>query len=263
MNPEKLNFQKYVAAGNDFIMIDNWDASLALRENQIIALCDRRFGVGADGILMLGKDSSTDFRMHYYNADGSRGEMCGNGARSLVKFAASLDKAGNTGTFLADDGIHGYAIQGGSVEVEILVNDHMHPVDVPQKGCGFINTGVPHVVVPVKDVDQQDLDPLGHSMNDHPSYPEGTNVNLVADLDQDFKVRTWERGVNMETLACGTGATAVALFAHKNWSKPWPISLAFPGGVLTVDHRANRYWLRGPAGLVFEAQISLSKIQRN
>ncbi len=255
-----LTFHKFVAAGNDFIIFNNWQGELTLAPQQIIQLCDRRFGIGADGVLVLEPHTDADFRMNYFNADGSRGEMCGNGARALVRFAALQGKIGESGTFLADDGIHGFQISEGQIAVEILVNDTLHPWEVPSTDCGFINTGVPHLIIPVEDVASQDLDSLGTVMNGHPAHPQGTNVNIIDQHDNQIRVRTWERGVNQETLACGTGATASAIFANHIWEVPWPITLSFKGGDLGVDLRKNQYWLNGPAKLVFTGEFSLSPL---
>ncbi len=258
-----LDFYKYVGAGNDFIIFESWAGELKLSEQEIVDICDRRFGIGADGVMMLQAHHSADFKMNYYNADGSRGEMCGNGARCLVKFAEYRDRATPSGTFLADDGIHQYSISGDLVDVEIIVNGKLHDWEIPGSGCGFIDTGVPHVVIPVPDASIENLDPLGRTLNSHPAHPQGTNVNIVEKLSASVKVRTWERGVNMETLACGTGAAASAIFAHEKWKLEWPIKLSFPGGELEVDHRGNQYWLKGPAQLVFKGHLSLSKLHRN
>ncbi len=255
-----IQFHKYVAAGNDFILFNGWHENVELSREQIIALCDRRFGIGADGVLVLSPEKSADFRMQYFNADGSRGEMCGNGARSLVKFAASIHKVGMSGTFIADDGCHGYNINNGQVEVEILVNDSLHPWDIPKVSCGFIDTGVPHLIIPVENVAAESLDPLGEAMNNHSAHPHGTNVNIIERAPQTILIRTWERGVNMETLACGTGATAAAIYGHETWGLPWPVSLSFKGGDLNIDFRRNQYWLTGPTELVFKGHIALSKL---
>jgi len=253
-----IKFYKYVAAGNDFIIFNNWDAELELTQSQIINLCDRRFGIGADGVLILEPQTDASFRMNYFNADGSRGEMCGNGARALVAFAHSQKRVGTSGSFLADDGHHAFKISRELVDVEILVNDTLHNGEVPNTDCGFINTGVPHLVIPVRNVNAQDLDLLGNSMNGHSAHPQGTNVNIIEKQDNILQVRTWERGVNQETLACGTGAAASAIYANHIWSSPWPISLQFKGGDLEVDFYGNQYWLKGPAKLVFIGELSLS-----
>jgi diaminopimelate epimerase len=255
-----LTFHKYVAAGNDFIIIDNWNDGIHLSSEQIIRLCDRRFGIGADGVLLLGRVDQYDFRMNYFNADGSRGEMCGNGARALVKFAESLGKIESSGSFLADDGSHQFKLIQNQVELEILVNDELRNWEVPTLDSCFINTGVPHIVSPVNQIHEQDLLALGEAMNQHPSHPKGTNLNLIEHRDGSLYVRTWERGVNTETLACGTGAAAAAIYAHEVWETPWPVSLSFKGGELKVDHRKNQYWLQGDAELVFIGQFTLSKI---
>ncbi len=260
---KNLDFYKYVGAGNDFVIFESLNGDLILTEQQIQKICDRRFGIGADGVIILQSHGITDFQMNYYNADGSRGEMCGNGARCLVKFAESLGQAKSSGKFIADDGIHQYSISHGEVAVEILVDGQLLDWDIPQSGCGFIDTGVPHLIIPIKDADSENLDPLGREMNSHSAHPHGTNVNIVEKLSASLKVRTWERGVNRETLACGTGAVATAIYARVKWNFQWPIRLSFPGGELEVDHRGNQYWLRGPADLVFKGHLSLSMLNSN
>lgn len=257
-----LQFYKYVGAGNDFVVLEDWTGKLGLNSHQIRSICDRRFGIGADGILILESHPEADFKMNYYNADGSRGEMCGNGARCLVRFAEHQGRAAPEGVFSADDGLHRYTFTEEEVDVEILVSGQLMDWDVPSTKCGFIDTGVPHLVVPVADSKAVDLDPLGWEMNTHAAHPKGTNTNIIEKKSDPVIVRTWERGVNMETLACGTGAAASAIFANKKWDYNWPVRLSFPGGELEVDHRGNQYWLKGPAELVFEGQLSLSKLHR-
>jgi len=257
--PPNGSFDKYVAVGNDFIVFDNRNEELTLSASRIRKLCDRRLGIGADGLLLLGRDDRADFRMHYYNADGSRGEMCGNGARSLIRFAADRKVAGRHGGFIADDGRHRFHLLEDGVQVEILVPGSLQSCDVPQPGCGLINTGVPHLLVPEMKTRVPDLDALGREMNRHPAFPEGTNVNLIRLEGDTVHVRTWERGVNAETLACGTGAVASAVFAVENWDRNWPVSLSFPGGKLVVDHGGDGYWLSGAAELVFRGHVNLSE----
>ncbi|NQV42869.1 MAG: diaminopimelate epimerase [Candidatus Marinimicrobia bacterium] len=258
-----IDFYKYVGAGNDFVIFECWDEDMQISEQQIVNICDRRFGIGADGVMILQSHPTADFKMNYYNADGSRGEMCGNGARCLVRFAELKSRVTCSGTFSADDGIHHFSILEDLVAVEIIVNGELRPWDIPRAGCGFIDTGVPHLVIPVLDAALENLVHLGKEMNAHPAHPQGTNTNLVEKLAESLKVRTWERGVNMETLACGTGAAATAIFANEKWMLEWPIKLLFPGGELEVDHRGNQYWLTGPAQLVFKGHLSLSKFQGN
>ena len=259
---DAVDFYKYVGAGNDFVIFESWKGDIQPTKQQIVDICDRRFGIGADGVMILQSHPSADFKMNYFNADGSRGEMCGNGARCLVSFAKLRDRVSSPGTFYADDGIHHYSISGDLVDVEIIVNGELQDWDIPGMGCGFIDTGVPHLIIPVQDTSKENLDPLGREMNAHPAHPQGTNVNIVEKVSDFVKVRTWERGVNMETLACGTGAAATAIFAHERWKLEWPIMLSFPGGELEVDHRGNQYWLKGPAQLVFKGHFSLSKLHR-
>ncbi len=262
MNKE-LEFYKYVGAGNDFVVFESWDGALDLSRQQIIEICDRRFGIGSDGVMILEDHATEDFKMNYFNADGSRGEMCGNGARCLVSFAKLMGRVGSSGTFSADDGVHHYHIIDDVVDVEIRVNGHLEDWRIPAENCGFIDTGVPHLIIPVKDVDAENLDPLGQEMNSHEAHPLGTNVNIIEKMTNAIKVRTWERGVNMETLACGTGAAATAIYAQIKWGLNWPIQISFPGGELEVDQRGNQYWLKGPAELVFKGHLSLSKLHRN
>ena len=258
-----IDFYKYVGAGNDFIIFESWNVDLELSSQQIVELCDRRFGVGADGVMTLQSHGSEDFKMNYYNADGSRGEMCGNGARCLVNFARFMGRVNLSGSFSADDGVHGFQISDELVDVEIIVNGNLQKWAIPRAGCGFIDTGVPHLVVPTGSVATEILDPLGKKMNSDESHPRGTNVNIIEKLAKSVKIRTWERGVNQETLSCGTGAAASAIFAHEKWGFEWPVLLSFPGGDMEVDCRGNQYWLKGPAELVFKGHLSLSKLHRN
>ena len=164
-----LKFTKIVAAGNDFVLLNNVRGDLSLNADEIRTLCHRRFGIGADGVILLGDCEDADFRMHYFNADGTRGEMCGNGARSLVLFADGLKMAQPEGVFRADDGHHGYRYINDKIEVEIKVADELHPVDVPQPESGYINTVVPHLVVEMEDIQDVDLDKLGWEMMKHPA----------------------------------------------------------------------------------------------
>lgn len=250
------SFWKYVAAGNDFILINDLAELLQLSAGEIKSLCDRKFGIGADGILLLRPSEATDFRMLYYNADGSRGEMCGNGARSLVLFAAHQGVIGGSGQFEADDGVHDFRKEGNRISVEIKVPDRLKAWELPHESCGFINTGVPHLVVPVENLDGTNLVALGEDMNRHPAHPQGTNTNIIERKTDKIWVRTWERGVNTETLACGTGAAAVAIYAHQVWNESWPVKLSFRGGDLEVDFYNNQYWLSGPTKLVFAGQLT-------
>jgi len=260
---EQLTFYKFVGAGNDFVLFENWSTELVLSAEQIQDICDRRFGIGADGVILLEPHGVENFSMSYFNADGSRGEMCGNGARCIVQLAILLGRAPEAGTFAADDGVHAYVKAGEDVDVEIKVNGELSDWDIPAPGCGFINTGVPHLVMPVDDVSQAEVNPMGIAMNAHPAHPHGTNLNVIQQTAGSLKVRTWERGVNAETLACGTGAVAVAIFAHQKWKRSWPIQLVFPGGELEVDQRGNQYWLKGSGELVFKGYLASSRLHRN
>lgn len=260
---DPVSFFKYVGAGNDFVIFDNWNGEFKLNAQQISELCHRRFGVGADGVMFLEGHATADFKMNYYNADGSRGEMCGNGARCLVRFAQLMGRIGTSGTFEADDGVHRFQVSNDVVDVEVIVRSELQDWEIPTTGCGFIDTGVPHLIIPEDTISTKTLDPLGWQMNEHEAHPQGTNVNIVENSSMPVKIRTWERGVNQETLSCGTGAVASAIFAHQKWGYDWPVRLLFAGGQLEVDYRGNQYWLKGPGELVFEGQLSPSMLHRN
>ena len=217
----------------------------------------RHFGIGADGVLLLENCPEADYRMVYFNADGSRGEMCGNGARALCAFARARQAAPDKGRFLADDGFHRYYTDTGRIWIEIQVNPVQQAVTLEGHAGILLNTGVPHLVLPVGDVSAAPVQELGYQLSrSSPVCPEGVNVNFLEYTNQRVKVRTFERGVDAETLACGTGATACAAYLHQARQAEWPIGLAFPGGLLTVDYRDDRTWLTGPIELIFEGCLS-------
>ena len=254
----EFRFYKYTAAGNDFIIADNRDGELPLFSAKTIqGLCHRQFGIGADGVLLLDSAKDHDYRMVYFNADGSRGEMCGNGARALCAFAERngvTQKPG--GTFIADDGVHGYKISAGKFWIEILALATRRDVVVDGQPATFIDTGVPHVVLPVGDIATAPVNELGYRLSRvSEQFPQGANINFIELDDHLSKVRTFERGVDAETLACGTGATACAIYLTESKGRSWPIDLNFPGGILTIDYSEHRYWLSGPVELVFEGRF--------
>ncbi|MCF7800994.1 MAG: diaminopimelate epimerase [Candidatus Marinimicrobia bacterium] len=259
-----LSFFKYSAAGNDFVIMDNLSGLLELKAWQIRKLCDRHFGIGADGILLLEGDPEYDYRMVYFNADGSRGEMCGNGARALCAFAQRLDIPQRTGQFLADDGAHGYRIDDSGIWIEILVNPERQDVEIDGQKAALMNTGVPHLVLPVDSVADTPVNEMGYPLSRvSERFPRGANINFLEIGVEVHKVRTFERGVDAETLACGTGATAVALYLTTTHPQGWPVSLEFPGGVLSVDYRDDRYWLTGPVEMVFEGRTGLDRLRHS
>lgn len=210
-------FVKYEGAGNDFILLDARDAATGPDSNLIAKLCDRHFGIGADGVMTLGPSDAFDCSMRYYNADGSAGEMCGNGGRCFALFARDLGIGGETVRFESLDGPHTAHFRSvdrfrATVELGMIDVEHI----VAGDGWWFLNTGVPHYVEFTDHIAQVDVTGRGRLIRrDTSRFPEGTNVNFVQYAGEGrLLVRTYERGVEAETFACGTGATAAALVAN-------------------------------------------------
>lgn len=253
-------FYKYQGTGNDFVMIDNRQQTFDKKNTKHIAfLCDRRFGVGADGLILLENHPEHDFRMVYFNADGNESSMCGNGGRCLVAFAKQLGVIKNKAIFEAIDGLHHATITNNVVKLQMLDVEHiaMHDDYV------FLNTGSPHHVQFEEAIENFDIKRKGANIRYGAPYNEaGTNVNFVKqELDNIFRVRTYERGVEDETLSCGTGVTAVAIAMHRlGKTTKNHLTLKVEGGVLEVTFNAknNNYtnvWLMGPAMFVFKGTI--------
>lgn len=258
-----LTFYKYQGTGNDFILVDNRSPVLSKNDTNLINfLCDRKFGIGADGLILLenSEDPRDDFKMIYFNADGNESSMCGNGGRCLVAFARFLKIISDKATFTAIDGIHEAVIEN-----ELIGLKMMNVEGVEEKGNAFfINTGSPHHVIFSDDVVNLDVKKEGAAIRYSEAYASkgGTNVNFVAPVEEaDFKVRTYERGVEDETLSCGTGVTAVALAAHASGkTSALTVDISTPGGELSVRFtpEAKGYsniWLTGPAKQVFKGEI--------
>ncbi len=253
----KINFNKYQGTGNDFVLIDNRDNHFPKNDINIInKLCDRRFGIGADGLILLEDSGSSDFKMIYFNADGNESTMCGNGGRCIVAFAKKLGIVSDDTTFIAIDGIHHATINDSLVNLQMIDVDTV----INNKSHLFLNTGSPHHVEFVDDISNIDIKTKGRSIrNGAPYFKEGTNVNFVEQIDSNtFKVRTYERGVEGETLSCGTGVTAVAIAANiaKKSSKN-KIFLETRGGKLSVSFTKENgvfkeIFLTGEATFVFE-----------
>ena len=211
----KLHFYKYQGAGNDFVVFDNRDNRIDHRRpNWIQQLCDRRFGIGADGLMLLQSHADYDFEMVYYNADGQPSSMCGNGGRCMVAFAKKLGLIENETNFLAVDGPHYASIsaEGNWVSLQMIdVNE------VNQDGEAWVlDTGSPHYIQLTNDLENLDVVNQGRAIRNTIAYQaKGINVNFVEARDKAYAVRTYERGVEDETLACGTGVTAVALAMAK------------------------------------------------
>ncbi len=253
-------FWKYQGTGNDFIMIDDRDGRFGLGVSAIAMLCHRRFGVGADGLILIQADNDYDFRMVYYNADGHEGSMCGNGGRCAVKFAHDLGVFQSNTNFIAVDGPHTATVTGAEVCLQMIDVEQFEILN----GDFFTNTGSPHVVRFETDVDKTDVYQTGKAIRYSDFWKEraGTNVNFTQVLgEKHLKVRTYERGVEDETYSCGTGVTAAALIAAREKNITSPIRINTLGGELKVSFQTkdNQLFtdilLIGPAQKVFEGAI--------
>lgn len=252
-----IPFYKYQGTGNDFVLFDNRDGRLKGDENAYFAwLCDRRFGVGADGVILLNRHADYDFAMDYFNSDGRRSTMCGNGGRCMARFAADLGIVTTAAHFLAIDGPHDAEIGPDRVKLKMtLPHGYKHLAD----GDHWIHTGSPHHVRIVSGpvADYPVVEEGRRIRNSAPYAPDGTNVNFVEVLGpQVLRVRTYERGVEDETYSCGTGVTAVAEVMARSSGGDGVYTLHTPGGELHVHvHAGHEPWLEGPALRVFEGMI--------
>jgi len=253
-------FYKYQGTGNDFVMIDNRQQTFNKKDTKLIAfLCDRRFGIGADGLILLENHDTVDFKMVYYNADGNESTMCGNGGRCLVAFAKQLGVINNKTVFEAIDGLHHAEIDKDIVKLQMLDVDVVEQYD----NHVFLNTGSPHHVQFEDDINDFDIKTKGAKIRYGAPYNEaGSNVNFVKKLSEvNFKLRTYERGVEDETLSCGTGATAVAIAMHATkQTDNTHINLDVEGGELHVsfDIENDTYknvWLMGAAKFIFKGEV--------
>ena len=249
-------FYKYQGTGNDFILIDDRANVFPLKYVSLVArLCDRRFGIGADGLILIQNAATSDFKMVYFNADGNESSLCGNGARCTIAFANFLNCIEDKTTFEAVDGLHSAHIDGDIISLQ------MHDVNKIQafENHTFLDTGSPHHVEMVEKLKTFDVYGNGKRIREgSPYYMTGTNVNFVEQLAKDqFAIRTYERGVEDETLSCGTGATAVALAMYENKkTTATKIKINVQGGVLEIqfevtDKGYSQIFLSGPAEQVY------------
>jgi diaminopimelate epimerase len=271
----KLPFVKMHGAGNDFVFVDQRDlpTGQALTRADVAFVCDRRLGVGADGLIVIGsgRQDVTDFRMTYYNADGGEAEMCGNGARCSVAYAHALGMCAATCRFDTQDAVLSGEVHGpqditvslsGWRDLELDVTLPDSPWDLH---CAC-NTGVPHLVIPTDDTENIDIRKWGSTFRHHEIFaPAGTNVNWVRrdPVSGEFQLRTYERGVEDETLACGTGASAAAVVLCHLKQAQSPVALRTRGGDLlriTVEMESGALLLRGPAVRSFAGSIGLNAI---
>lgn len=257
----EIAFYKYQGTGNDFVMIDDRSNSFPVSQEFVAHLCDRRFGIGADGLILLQNAEGFDFRMVYFNADGAEGSMCGNGGRCTVRFAHDLGLFDTTTTFIAVDGVH------EATASEEVINLKMSNVAAIEQldGHDYMNTGSPHYVAVVEDLKATDVVGVGKSIRYGEVYgPKGgTNVNFVEVVaENQIKVRTYERGVEDETYSCGTGVTACALSSNAHFGWSGPVEIETLGGNLTVTFEPEgegykNIYLCGPAVHVFQGNVAV------
>jgi diaminopimelate epimerase len=256
-----IQFSKYQGTGNDFVIIDNRDGKTSLSQNQIAFICDRRKGIGADGLMLLGNEKVFDFSMTYYNADGKEGSMCGNGGRCLVQFAHDIGIVKEHYHFIAVDGPH-----EATMDHKGWVHLKMSEVNAVEHGKDFhvTNTGSPHYIKQVHNVQALDVYAEGKSIRYNERFTkEGINVNFVEQQQDGLFVRTYERGVENETFSCGTGVTASAITTHLNKTGEHHVSIKTLGGALAVSFNNlggghfNDIWLQGPGTFVYAASIKL------
>jgi diaminopimelate epimerase len=272
-----INFSKLTAAGNDFILIDNRKSIISQKDRQALAkkLCDRKYSIGADGLILLEKSARKDFKMEYFNSDGSHASMCGNGGRSIAKFAYDLGVANLKMVFETDAGV---------ISAEILPEDRVRldlydPGDLKKNikieangkefDVDFINTGVPHAVIFVDDIEKIDVFGYGRIVRRHKTFaPAGTNVNFVKVIkDNALLVRTYERGVENETLACGTGIAASGIISVLKGFTESPVKVIARGGdklsvsLKNSNDKISNVVLEGPALITFKGTVKIqSKI---
>ncbi len=259
----KLNFSKYHGAGNDFILIDNRKGEIKLNNSDVALLCNRHLGIGADGLMVLNSGKKHDFEMLYYNSDGNESSMCGNGGRCITAFASQLGMIGKTTEFEAIDGLHTAEIIEDKGNIKYIRLQMCDVKEVQQCNNYFlINTGSPHYVQFVDDVETIDILEEGRKLRyDERFSPGGLNVNFVQIKENHLFVRTYERGVEDETLSCGTGVTASAL-AYAYDKDIQKVNIHTLGGNLKVsfekqNNTFKNIFLEGEACLVFEGKIEI------
>jgi diaminopimelate epimerase len=257
----QLPFYKYQGTGNDFIIVDNRTQLFDRTKNDIVAkLCDRRFGIGADGMMLLQNKMGYDFEMVYYNSDGNESSMCGNGGRCIVEFAKTLGLVKEKALFIASDGEHEAFVKQGYISLKM---NNVSKIEL-NANFAFLNTGSPHYVAFVNHVEQFNVLEEGKKIRNNERFKEkGTNVNFIEKQYNELFVRTYERGVEAETYSCGTGVTAAALVASLKEvaTTSTTCDVKTLGGKLTVKftrHSDNSFtdiWLDGPATFVYKGEV--------
>jgi len=257
-----IKFYKYQGAGNDFVLIDNRDLHFDANNIDLIEkLCDRRFGIGADGLMLLQNKNNYDFQMLYFNADGKEGTMCGNGGRCIVAFARDLNIIQGHTDFLAVDGEHSASIDGDQVNLGMIDVAQYH-----KDGAAFVlNTGSPHYVLFTENLKEFGVYEQGKAIRNNETYKQdGINVNFIQKEKNGYFVRTFERGVEDETYACGTGAVASAMSValQSNQDGDFNIPIRVLGGQLEISFTKEKesfknVYLKGPANLVFQGNWTI------
>lgn len=258
----QIHFYKYHGTGNDFIILDNRLKKIELNREQIRNACHRHFGIGADGFMLLELDKNQDFRMVYYNSDGNESTMCGNGGRCITAFAKKLGLINSEANFIAIDGTHqAYIDEDDTVQLKM---NEVNGIQVHETYTE-LNTGSPHYIHFTEYVNEMDVKKEGALIRNSPKFKdEGINVNFVERLSsQKIFVRTYERGVEDETMSCGTGVTAAAIASTDNELGNFSIDIETLGGMLKVEfekinqQKVKNIWLVGKATFVFEGYINL------
>ncbi len=259
-----LDFYKYSSTGNDFILLDNRDESCPVNDKKYWQrLCSRRTSVGADGVIFLESSEEFDFHMRYLNADGGEVSMCGNGTRALTHFYHFLTKVDKpTYTFSTMNGVYNSQIDGDTIWIEmteaydkqIVDNSQLYSKNIDSY---YMNTGVPHCIYLVDDVEEVELVSEGRRIRNHSLFPNGVNTNFISKISEDsYKVRTYERGVEDETLSCGTGITACAHFLwDKGVETSSPINFQSRGGELVLKKEDNSVFFGGPTEMIYKGKL--------
>lgn len=260
-----MKFYKYQGAGNDFVVINNFDGKTSLTKNQVVFLCDRHYGIGADGVILVERSSEADCYMNYYNSDGSQG-LCGNGTRCTAKFLQdSMLRDKKSFTIATISGIKRVVCENGGIFSVNMGKPYFTSPDFPEKSAelenllfNFVSTGNPHAVAFVENVDDYDLSTIGPKVENDPLFPNKINVELVQEVSAGkFKVKVWERGSGI-TLACGTGACAVYAILQKLKKADTNLVIELPGGKLSFSQNDEGHIImRGPAEFVFEGTVKL------
>ncbi len=260
-----FHFSKYSGCGNDFVLIDNRELSFSPTLEIIKKLCSRHQGIGADGIILLENSKIADFRVRIFNADGSEAEMCGNGMRCYGKFLKELNILGEKFRIEAKEREIIIELLKNKVKIGMgRASNHQTNLTVNVEGIPFvvdyIDTGVPHAVHFVKDIEEVDLATIGPKIRHHPQFqPKGTNFNVATVCEKQIWMRTYERGVEAETMACGTGATAVAIAASQKYGIPSPVEVNTRSGE-TIEigfESIDNVTSTGPATFIFRGEFAI------